>query len=345
MIRVLHTVSPSDDRTNPFVTLMIESLPDSVESSYFSWGRALVHRFDVIHFQWPEKLVTGRGRLRPAVKRALLRAILGLAAWRGTAVVVTHHNLVAHEQVDRAGARLLARLDRLTDHSVLLNGSKDLGLPEDQVSVIPHGHYRSTIRERRFPATAPATLLFFGLIRDYKDVPRLIRAFQEAELEAEGFNLDIIGKPWDDNQSAAVNAAVEADERGIATRLEAVTDDDLHEHILRAGLVVLPYRRLYNSGVVLLALSLDRPVLVPECAAAEELQREFGSEWVLTYPGELDGDALRAAVQRYREGSPRRTPLALDDRDWPHLGVQYLDAYRAAMDRRSARARIRRKSR
>ena len=50
---------------------------------------------------------------------------------------------------------------------------------------------------------------------------------------------------------------------------------------------MLPYRHMHNSGAALTALSLDRPVLVPETDVNRDLARETGPGWVVTFAGEL----------------------------------------------------------
>ncbi|MBM4515638.1 hypothetical protein GS432_01345 [Rhodococcus hoagii] len=50
----------------------------------------------------------------------------------------------------------------------------------------------------------------------------------------------------------------------VSSALGFAPDADLVREISMSEMVVLPYRFMHNSGAVLLALSLDRPVLVPD---------------------------------------------------------------------------------
>ena len=80
-------------------------------------------------------------------------------------------------------------------------------------------------------------------------------------------------------------------------------------------MVVLPYRDLLNSGVGILALSLDRPVLMPETPSSLELRNDIGSEWVMTYEGELTPQVLSRALawaMEARTGSPDLTAFDPD---------------------------------
>ena len=52
----------------------------------------------------------------------------------------------------------------------------------------------------------------------------------------------------------------------VSLDLTFQTDAQLVEVVSSAVVVALPYTEMYNSGAALLALSLDRPILVPDNA-------------------------------------------------------------------------------
>ena len=133
-----------------------------------------------------------------------------------------------------------------------------------------------------------------------------------------------------------VEEACAADARTSA-RLEYVGDEVLAREIGEAQCVVLPYQDMQNSGALLLALSLGRPVLVPRSEANAVLAAEVGEEWVRLYDGVLDADvlaeALRAQTRWRRQSAPD-----LSRRDWPRLGVQHHATYMAALAATGGRA-------
>ena len=97
---------------------------------------------------------------------------------------------------------------------------------------------------------------------------------------------------------------------------------------------MLPYRHLHNSGVALLALSLDRPILVPSTTTTELLREEAGDGWVFTYASDrgLDGRALMAALEAVRDRPSRHPAPDLSARDWAPAIEEHLAAYRRALD-------------
>jgi hypothetical protein len=102
--------------------------------------------------------------------------------------------------------------------------------------------------------------------------------------------------------------------------------------VTEAELVVLPYRDVHNSGAALLALSLDRPVLVPDNEVTAELAAEVGPGWVHRYDGELTAETLRRALSAVRE--ERRAPRPdLSGREWDGAAAAHVAVYRQARDR------------
>jgi glycosyltransferase involved in cell wall biosynthesis len=113
----------------------------------------------------------------------------------------------------------------------------------------------------------------------------------------------------------------------VRLALEHVPDDDIQRYLRAADLVVLPFRDITNSGSALLALSFDRPVLVPALGAMGELQALAGADWVRTYDEDLTPDLLARALDwavRRPPGAPR-----LDALEWPEIARQTLSVYRA----------------
>jgi beta-1,4-mannosyltransferase len=103
------------------------------------------------------------------------------------------------------------------------------------------------------------------------------------------------------------------------------------QHLFVASdLVVLPYRRILNSGTVLLALSFGRPVLVPDLGAMREQQERFGAEWVRLYSGDLSArDLARAMV--WATNTDRAAPPDLAGLDWESLARQTHDVYQTLL--------------
>ena len=124
------------------------------------------------------------------------------------------------------------------------------------------------------------TLLFFGLIRDYKGLDVLLRALPkipEARLVVAGDPLDPVDRTTTDR---------------VEWRLRYIGEAEVEELMEKAAVVVLPYRKLDSSGVLATAIGYRRPVVVSDVGSLGEIVREFGAGLVVP-PG--DEAALAAA--------------------------------------------------
>lgn len=329
-LRVLQSVKPPNDRTNPFVALHVESLPADVRSAWFSWRAALLQRYDVLHFQWPENLLRASHPVKRVLKRAAFSALL-IRLWiTRTPIVITIHNLAPHESTSVFERVLLRRAHTSASGFIALNDTEDLKQFGDaRVFVIPHGDYRQRYQRRDASQAICGRVLFFGTIRAYKNVPTLIQATKNCE----GASLVVAGKPLAEDARSAIKAEAKS-HANVRLRLEDVPEAELVEEIAAAELVALPYTSLYNSGAIFLALTIGVPVLAPSTASTRQLQQEVGSDWLLLYDDAIDSQTIAVALQHARQtrnagGQPR-----LDRRDWTIIGEAYAEAYSAVTHRR-----------
>lgn len=330
-IRVLHSLAPPDGTTK-FVDQMTEGAPSDVDVSYFSWKRALKGDYDVLHLHWPEFLLRGRSARLRLGKRQAMRATLALARLRRVPIVRTVHNLHPHEEGSRAERRLLESVDRHTDVFIRLNPTTELEPWMSGVTIL-HGHYRDRFAAHAGTTREPGLILYFGIIRPYKNVEKLLEVF--GERERPGQRLRIVGSPSADLGERILALAAQND--AISTNLSFVEDAQLVREIGAATLVVLPYAEMHNSGAALVALSLDRPILVPRTPSNTALADEAGAEWVIQYDGELTDEALTAAVAA-AEAIPAGARPRLEGRDWDEVGRRHRDVYRSAIAKRRGKA-------
>ncbi|HET9657913.1 MAG TPA: glycosyltransferase [Kineosporiaceae bacterium] len=320
---VLQSVRPPTATTNPYVVQLVDACRELTDVDYFRWRRGILGRYDVLHVHWPEVMLRREGRTaRLAAQLRFATLMLRVTVTR-TPVVRTLHNAAAHEPGSRWENLLLTWCERLTRHWILLNPATPVPRPAPS-RVIPHGHYRDW-----YPVTGraqvPGRVLHFGLIRPYKGLDVLLQAFRA--LPDPAASLRIVGRPTTPQLRALVEDACAADPR-ISSRLDHVDDAGLAQELEEAQLVALPYRNLHNSGALLLALSLDRPVLVPDGVTSRAMAAEVGPGWVLTVDGTLDAPALREALAATVRRPPGRPELS--GRDWPAVAQAHLEVYRAA---------------
>ena len=345
--RILSWPAFSNRAPNPYNRLLFASVRKRaplLEVDDFSPSRFLTSRCDVWHIHWPERLANKDSGLVAAVNLAVFAAFVVLARLRRTKVVWTIHNLEDHNGRRPGWERrfmewFVLRLDgaiSLTEPGVRLAVERYPGLGGTPTAVIPHGHYLDAYPNTIDRPQARAVLglreeqrviAFVGRIAGYKCVPSLIRAFES--LPDQDLRLVIAGEPL----SAALRREVEsaASDPRIQLHLRDIGDDELQVFLNAADLAVFPFARILNSGSVLLALSFLRPVLVPSIESMLELRDEFGTEWMRTYTGGLNAEALRAAIalETLAGLDPEELRRRLrDDRNWDGIADLTISFYR-----------------
>jgi beta-1,4-mannosyltransferase len=306
-LKVLHSVSPTSE-TNPYVVQLIQGLRGTSVPVFFSYRAALFGRYDVAHLQWAEFLIRGKG-IAGIAKPLLFSLFLLRLVLTKKPVFQTIHNLAPHEKGSLVEATLLAGLSKITTHWIAINSATPCRAPK--TTLIPHGHYRDWYKEIPEMVSVPKRALLFGQIRPYKGLASLVGAF--TGMPDSTAQLRIAGKPTNRDCVGQLEAATEADVR-ITTVLRFLSDRELANEIHSASLIVLPYRELHNSGALLLALSLNRPVLAPRTPSTISMLDEVGGEWIRLYEGELTPAEMENALQ-WAAAARLSTPN-LSARDW-----------------------------
>lgn len=332
-VRVLESARELRATTNPYIVQLIETLErrDDTEVVLFGFARAIVGRYDVFHVHWPELLVTSaRTPLRRLARRLLTTAFITRLRLTRTPVVRTWHNLVRPVGLSRWDHRLLDALERCTRHIIRLTDqtAPPLDVP---TSTIVHAHYRDWF-EPVIEALDPIEqddkrVLYFGLIKPYKGVEQLLEAVADSP-EAD-LDIRLVGSPSDPALADRVRAAVAADAR-ISADLSYADDPTLAAEIAAATLVVLPYKAMHNSGALLLALSLDTPVLAPDNEVNRRLAEEVGEGWLHLFEGTLTIEDLERALKAVTASPPAGRP-DLSAREWPESAALHAAAFRASL--------------
>ncbi|EMA63707.1 glycosyltransferase [Halorubrum lipolyticum] len=356
-VRVL--MCPDYTESNPYQSELIDALADrdvdvtpvAVRGAFPLLSAARRHGVpDVVHLHWAHRFLITERRF-PAVLAAALgvRLLFEACVLRalGARLVWTVHNLADHERraprVELAVRRgLAAVVHRLVVHCDAAAASvrETYGLPNRvarRIRVVPHGNFagvypddvtREEARRRLdLPEDVPV-LLYFGLIRPYKNVPSLADTFRETDLDA---RLLVVGNPWSDALDREVRAACDGDDR-IRAVLEYVPDDEVQRYMRAADAVVLPFDSVLTSGSAVLAMTFGRAVVAPELGCLPGLVGSAGGH--LYDPEEPEGlaDALRRAVADADQlGSMGRRNRAVARRlDWGRIADRTRAVYRDA---------------
>ena len=292
-LKVLMSTGPLKDDDNPYLQQLVTGLSAYCDVEPLSWRAALFSRPDVFHVHWPEQLYRANGCAKTIVKRVLSAVLLARLRLRDVPVILTVHDLSSHE-ADRGIERLLYRaLERMVTLRIYLNESER----NDRTRgvVILHGDYRAWLREHGIdmsPREPERDVILFGWLRRYKGIESLIAAAHDAEA-----TLTITGRAIDASYERSLRALM-ADVPSSVLDVRHREDDELTAEVLRHKLVCLPYPHMHNSGALVYALSVGRPVLAQRSPFNEFIAREVGEQWLMLYDGPLTGVKLHDALIR-----------------------------------------------
>lgn len=217
------------------------------------------------------------------------------------------HNVIPHEH---------SFLDKLLLHFVFSSGNAfithSLQDHDDLLKIRPHATvYRSPhpsyeifigkneINEvdskKRLGLSGKKVLLFFGYIREYKGLEFLLRAMELLTPE-DGYHLLVVGEFYDDKAKDRTIMDKLLKKNQLTLVDEYVPNKDVPNYFSASDIIVIPYIRATQSGVIQIAYSFLKPVIATRVGGIPEVVID-GQTGYLVPPA--DAEAIAAAVQRY----------------------------------------------
>jgi len=268
-------------------------------------------------------------------------AIALLARLQGATIIVEIHEVIdsgeeripfARAWVSVMGRPFFRLVSAFVIHSEFDRESVDnhFRLGERPCVVIPHGpldHHSSTYEKdssaRTNSRSAPLdtlNLLFFGLIRPYKGLEDLVRAFELFDdEEVANYWLTVVGETWE-GWDLPVRLIRESRHRERITLVNHfVRDDEVVAYFADADAVVLPYHRSSASSPAHVAMSNGLPLIVTAVGGLPEAVKDYEGA-ILTPP--RDPDSLRNAIRLLL---PMRGQRFQDPHSWDRTVKLYRD--------------------
>ena len=232
-------------------------------------------------------------------------------------VIFTAHNVNAgkRDQNDSWLNRISLKVQySLCDHVfVHTDGMKsemtsEFRIPERKVSVIPFGINNTVPSTSLSSAEAKRQLgtsgddravLFFGNIAPYKGLEYLISAFAELLNKDRSYRLIIVGKPkgsegyWKQIHQRIARSGIRD---RVIERIEYIPDEETELFFKAADVLILPYTRVFQSGVLFLGYSFGLPAIASDVGT---LKKEIieGQTGFVCKP--QDSSDLASKIDRY----------------------------------------------
>jgi D-inositol-3-phosphate glycosyltransferase len=237
---------------------------------------------------------------------------------QGKKIALTAHNVnqARRDAKDSYLNRLTLRIQyRLCDH-IFVHTQKmkdelcqDFGITERAVTVIRHPLNNAFPDTDLAPVEAKRILglrdnekaiLFFGRIRPYKGIEHLLDAFQLLAAKHMNYRLIIAGEPKKGSEAYRdqIQQTVEREFKlnQIILKIQFIPDEEMELYLKAADVLVLPYKEIFQSGVLFLAYSFGLPVVATDVGSFREEIVE-GCTGFLCQPG--DPAELARAIETY----------------------------------------------
>jgi glycosyltransferase involved in cell wall biosynthesis len=273
-------------------------------------------------------------------------------------LVLTVHNVNTRKRdgTDSFLNRLSLRIQySLSDH-VFVHSERmkaelvsDFGLSKAKVSVIPFG-INDTVPNTKL-STADAkrqlgisehekTLLFFGNIAAYKGLEYLTAAFTKVLKEDRSYRLIIAGRIkacegyWRIIEQSIASSGITD---RVIQRIEYVPDKETELYFKAADVLVLPYTRVFQSGVLFLGYAFGLPAVATNVGALTD-DIIAGQTGFVCEPN--DSENLAGAIRTYFTSElyenleARRAQIrefANERYSWTKVGEILKDVYRSML--------------
>lgn len=262
----------------------------------------------------------------------------------GASVIVEFHEIQdtgeARIPFAKHWVSLLGRLCLRTSAAFIIHSESDrdplyarYGLRSTSCLVIPHGpldHFSvgssyapPTIAARRAAPRGCVNLLFFGVIRPFKGLEDLIRAFDMLHPdEVERYWLTVVGEVWEgwDLPLRLIDASRYRSRITLVDRF--VSDDEVVAYFAGADAVVLPYHRSSASAPAHVTMSNGLPLVITSVGGLPTAVEHY--EGALQVPPH-DPSALRDSI---RQLWALRHKRFADPHSWERTVLQYEDAFK-----------------
>jgi D-inositol-3-phosphate glycosyltransferase len=212
---------------------------------------------------------------------------------------------------------------------------------QSKISIIPHGNYLPFIKtqhdqessRRRLDISLDSkVLLFFGMIKKVKGLDLLLRAMPKIIEENSEVILLIAGKPWKDDFSKYHNLINDLHiNSNCLLHIKFISYDDVEYYYSASDIVVLPYNKIYQSGVLMMSLSYGKPVVLSDLDSFKEIIEDKKSALLFK-----SGDVKSLAnIINNTFDSPKLLKniglnglkLMKEKYNWKEIGKQTRDAY------------------
>jgi glycosyltransferase involved in cell wall biosynthesis len=344
-----YSIQLANSLANKAEILLVEPKNSRSKAKTHLGGKVTLFQYSQTRMRYPTSLITVRKIFKRIIEfDADVVHFQGGNLWffavfpfmKRMGLVSTFHDVTEHvgeEKIKRKWIKWLFRKysDKIIVHGDFLKGimMNRFGVEDSRIAVVPHGNYdlysrwiKADIYEEK------GTILFFGRLYKYKGLEYLIKA--EPIISKEISNLKIIVAVHGDPFSKYEKYVVNKDSFEIIDKY--ILDEEVAALFQKASVVVLPYIEASQSGVLNIAYTFGKPVVVTNVGSLPEVVDD-GKTGFIVPP--KDSKALADALVTLLKDEKLRRKMVKNaykkasiDFSWERIAEMTIEVYRTAIE-------------
>jgi glycosyltransferase involved in cell wall biosynthesis len=331
----------------PRLPRRILKLPEAMLNLSALTVRFLISRPDVIHVQYLPML---KWRL------PLDLWFLEFCQRRGSKIVLTVHDLLPHdtgEAYKRTFDELYRIVDAIICHSdhVKARLEAEFSVPEEKISVIPHGPFfydlptsglEQTLRSFELEPDK-VLVLWQGIIFPYKGIDLLLRSWKQVEADVDDACLVIAGTGAPEFLEQIRGQIKDMDLKRVKLHFRFISTEELVALYRASDVVVYPYRAITTSGALATGLALGKAIVASDLPVFRELLTNRENAFLVDPQNSVElSDALTKLIQDrvLREQFAQKVrEMNFGDQSWLSIAKKTVQTYESVLSHSSHSAR------
>lgn len=183
-------------------------------------------------------------------------------------IIITVHDVDSFRGGDSKIMRKLIFLlaDKIHVHNDFAFNSitkeRKFKIPIFQIAHCDYSLFYKKIPVDTLPKNRKIRLLFFGQIKKVKGLDIFLEALSHQKTDK--FEIKIRGKLWHEDEDEYDSLFERLKNYSVDCKFEYVVDEQVPTLYRWCDVVILPYRKIYQSGVLLKSLTFGKPVIVSD---------------------------------------------------------------------------------
>lgn len=187
---------------------------------------------------------------------------------------------------------------------------------------------KQVARQKLHISLTDKTVLFFGLIRQYKGLDLLLEAMADARIKAMHIKLLVAGEFYEDKKAYLDIIEKHNLQDNIILYDAFIANEDVKIYFSAADLLALPYKHATQSGVTQVAFHFEKPTIVTNVGGLSEIIPDKICGYVVDSNPKAIADAMVDYFDNNREAA-MTTAMSEEKKkyDWSIFSNHIVDLY------------------